>query len=123
MRRAEHIANELLEYGKIDNGKDALGRTKWNVAPERTAYRCFWVDPEGQVIPVSAHRAWAVENIFNGVSPLAIYKEMKDLGYIRATVDGRTFSINTQGWNPKQEAGVDKYVNDHGLTLQHVTIA
>ena len=48
---------------------------------------------------------------------------MKDLGYIRATVDGRTFVINTQGWNPKQEAGVDTFIQDRGLTLQHATIA
>lgn len=118
-----HITRELLEYGKLDAGKDAMGRTKWNMAPDRTAYKCYWVDPEGQVIPVKAHRAWAVENVFNGQAPLAIYKEMKDLGYIRATVDGRTFVINTQGWNPKQEAGVDTFIQDRGLTLQHATSA
>jgi hypothetical protein len=93
------------------------------VPPDRTEYKCYWVDPEGSVIQVKAHRAWAVENVFNGVSPLAVYKEMKDLGYIRATVDGRTFSINTEGWNPKQEAGIDKFVQEKGLALQHATIA
>jgi hypothetical protein len=123
MRKAQAIADHLLEYGKIDYGVDAQGRTRWNVATEKPNYDCYWVTPEAVVLKVPAHVAWARQMVLKDPKAEGVLSKMKALGYVRSTVDREVFYCNTNDLTPKQTAAVDRFIQANNLSLQHAVIA
>lgn len=115
---AKQLVDVLLEYGRVDFGKDVYGRTMWQPTPDN-----YWISPEGKVIKVGGHQKWAQENVIKDPKVLAVYSRMKELGWVRATVERRVFYVNTAALNPRQEEAVNDFAAERGYEVQHMIIA
>lgn len=115
---AKQIVDTLLEYGRIDYGKDVYGRTMWEPMPDN-----YWISPDAKVIKVGGHQKWAKENVLKDPAAMNVYSRMKALGWVRATVDRRIFALNTADLNPRQEVAVNEFAEEHGYEVRHAIIA
>jgi hypothetical protein len=115
---AKQVVDALLEYGRIDYGKDVYGRTMWQPMPDN-----YWISPEGKITKVGGHQKWAQENVIKNPKVMNVYSHMKQLGWVRATVERRVMYANTEALNPMQREAVDDFVKERGYELQYAIIA